>query len=77
MDRLDNKFGHPLGVSFKHTISPLLLTYIILYRSLFFCSSVTPTSPLIQFNSDTELVSTPQVEGKVLHETVPSPHFRC
>lgn len=78
MDRLDNKFGHPLGVSFKHTISSLLLTYIILYWSLFFCSAVTSTrSPLIQFNSDTELVPTPQVKGKVLHETALSPHFRC
>lgn len=73
MDRLDNKFGHPLGVSFKHTISSLLLTHIILYWSLFFYSTVTPTRPLIQFNSNTELVSTPQVKGKVLHETAPAP----
>lgn len=36
MDRLDNRFGYPLGVSFKNTISPLLLTPIILYWSLFF-----------------------------------------
>lgn len=34
MDRL-SKIGHPLGVSFKQNISPLLLTYIILCWSLF------------------------------------------
>lgn len=77
MDRLDNKSGHPLGVSFKHTISPFLLIHIILYWSLFFYSTVTPTRRPLTQKSDTELVPTPRIKGKILYKTAPSFHFRC